>query len=295
MLKKRFCHIKKCEYSELVKNTDYTSYDEIYYDFKNEPTFLDTERENLTSNQFNPYDESTSNVLFAYDDGNGHSTDGIYGNDDRKFLNASQYLQWPYRGVCQIFMDFYNSSGEIETYIGTGALIGPNMLLTASHCVYSTELGWSTVVRAYPAYRNGSSKYSYASSIAAVIGVYYNTSDSNDDWAIIKLDSNIGNEVGYYGLEVAEIETETELKNVAYNGTTGLMSETLGQVYIAETYKFFHRIDAIAGSSGSPIFKGNSMNITGIHSAGIHEDNMDYNIACRVSKYLVNDWERLYK
>ena len=55
-----------------------------------------------------------------------------------------------------------------------------------------------------------------------------------------------------------------------------------------------HIIDVIAGSSGSPIFKGNSMNITGIHSAGIHEDNMDYNIACRVSKYLVNDWERLY-
>ena len=106
----------------------------------------------------------------------------------------------------------------------------------------------------------------------------------------MRLNADIGNTVGYFGLECADLSSGTELKNIAYNGTTRLMSYTYGRAYDVEAYKFYHRINAIAGSSGSPIFKERSMNICGIHSAGIHNPGFDYNIACRVSNYLVNDW-----
>lgn len=293
LLEKKLSYDKARNYFQMVVDKDYSSYDEIYYDFKNEPLFLDTVRPNLTVETYKPYVPSKSNIQFMYDDGNGISTNGIYGIDDRTFLSSSQYTVWPYRAVCQLEMDFYDKNGNIVTYLGSGALVGPNILLTASHCVYSTELGWSSVVRAYPGYRAGIQNYSYASSTAAVIGLYFNTSDSNDDWALIKLNSNIGDTVGYFGLECADINNRTELRNIAYNGATGLMSNTYGRAYGVETYKFYHRIDAIAGSSGSPIFKGHSMNISGIHSAGIHNTDFDYNVACRVSNYLVNDWEEL--
>lgn len=44
--------------------------------------------------------------------------------------------------------------------------------------------------------------------------------------------------------------------------------------------------DCSTWASGSPIFKQNTLNVCGIHSAGIHENGIDVNTACRVSSYI---------
>ena len=285
---------EKCAYyTSLVRDYDYTKYDSIRFNYEDGPTFLDTELENVTAERYKPIcDEWDSEPM--YNDGDGHSTNGIYGCDDRYEVPSASHLNWPYSAVCTVKTKYSNTG----YFYGTGAMVGPNVFLTASHCVYNSTYGWPTELKVYPGYYNDTpSSYGYASMTDATIGVYFNTGDSNDDWAIIGLDSNIGNQVGYFGVEAASLYANDTIRNIAYQGDKYGLTDTLGGAYIIETFKFYHRVDAVSGSSGSPIFKQNSMNICGIHSAGIHQTDFDYNIACRITTYLeswvssaINDW-----
>jgi V8-like Glu-specific endopeptidase len=71
------------------------------------------------------------------------TSDGIYGDDDRVFLQNNEYTYYPFKAVCQLFVSYDNFVG---TYLGTGASVGPNILLTAAHMVYDAQKGWAHLV-----------------------------------------------------------------------------------------------------------------------------------------------------
>lgn len=279
---------EKClDYTKMVKESDYTKYDSVYFDYENGPVFLDTELENITENDYKNRPESFFNDSPSSTQ-NLRDASGIFYPDTRVSLTSTQCASYPYTAVCKILREYVDGDGITWYAGGTGALVGPNVFLTASHCVYDENLGWPTKFEVYPAYYYGENlNYGHASMVGASVGVVFNTHDANDDWAIVRLDWNIANTVGWYFDVVCENLSDNQMaRNIAHQDDRGCLTDAYGTIDTVYTYKFYHTIDAYSGASGSPIFKQNSLNICGVHSAGIHNNYIDTNTAYRVSTYL---------
>ncbi len=96
---------------------------------------------------------------------------------------------------------------------GSGFMIGPNTIATAGHIVYQQEWGgFANNIRVIPA-RNGVQQPfgSYLTTDYACGGNWYYYQDNTDDWAIIRINYNIGLSTGYLGLK---------WQSSSYNGTT---------------------------------------------------------------------------
>jgi hypothetical protein len=102
---------------------------------------------------------------------------------------------WPWCTIGKIFV------GKDEDYanpmwVGSGALVGPNLLLTASHVAPWNFPNWW--MRFVPAYRNGATPFgiSYVQSYRGV----RNTDDVTGlDYVICKLYTRLGDNIGYMG------------------------------------------------------------------------------------------------
>ena len=125
----------------------------------------------------------------------------IFGDDERCVLtNPTSYSLFPYRAVCYIKAYDTNSS---SWHYGTGVLVGPSTVLTACHVIYKKDKTWYQNYEIIPgAYCiNGSVQSAYptiSSFNKLTVGNYRDTGNFNDDWAILDLNSDIGNTVGYF-------------------------------------------------------------------------------------------------
>ena len=129
-------------------------------------------------------------------------------NDNWQPINPATGGQ--YRNT--VYLDIATNNGR---YRGTGFMIGPNTVATCGHCIYSTEYGsgrWATSVTVTPAKAGSSSPYGQAISTSYEVGGNWaNNEDETDDWGIIRLNTNIGNNVGWLGLR---------WQSNSYNGTS---------------------------------------------------------------------------
>lgn len=279
---------EKCKnYTKIVKDYDYTKYDSIYFDYENGPIFLDTDLENITKEGY----ENRPEIFYNDEAREGtpsRDSTGIFYPDTRVNVSETNCSTWPYNAVCRIHSTYVDEASNYYTYISTGALVGPNIFLTASHCVYNESYGWPVEFNVYPGYYYGENAlYGHASMIGANVGVIFNTHDANDDWAIVRLNWNIANTVGgYFGVVCENLTANQEVRNIGHQGDRLCLTDAYGPIQTVFPYKFYHTVDAYAGASGSPLFKTYSTNICGIHSAGIHNGTIDVNTAYRVSTYL---------
>ena len=98
----------------------------------------------------------------------------------------------------------------------TGTFYGPNVLLTAGHCVHSGGKNgqWRANVKVWPAYNAGIAPFGVfgAKWIASVFGWTLN-GDERYDYGVIKLHFNVGNWVGWYGTwwQAASLKGETSI------------------------------------------------------------------------------------
>jgi hypothetical protein len=123
----------------------------------------------------------------------------VIGNDDRVVFTP---LAWPWTLI-----------GRIDTWVafpgntfspagsGTGALVGKNVVLTASHLVpwWAEALGRPWMMKFVPAYYDGFSKlgagvYSYVSELRG-----YADHSQGDDMAVLKLYQPLGESLGFFG------------------------------------------------------------------------------------------------
>jgi V8-like Glu-specific endopeptidase len=107
--------------------------------------------------------------------------------------NRAQYLDasWPWGLVGKVFNN--------EGFVGSGALIGPRLMVTAGHMVPWSSSSWW--MRFVPDYYDGSSLHgagieSYVSNVQG-----YNTSGdvTGYDWAVCRLYTPLGASLGYFG------------------------------------------------------------------------------------------------
>ncbi len=198
---------------------------------------------------------------------------------------------YPYRAIAHLYVTFPDGSAAL----GTGALVGRNDLLTATHVIYDPDAG------------------GWASSLALAFGVDYNSRDdiyetpsladlgpfqcridsfpgqvftdgdnrtltgaeSQYDVALIGLDKPIGDQLGHFGL-AAGFDTPVTAYQVGYPaGSTGMMAAAVSVersasfgIYLARASEANELMGP--GSSGGPLFvwQDDDPLVIGVRSSG---------------------------
>jgi len=104
-------------------------------------------------------------------------------------------LNYPYRTCGKLFFT-QGGSG----FAGSAAMITPNILLTAGHCVYSG--GWSTNVAFYPSYGKRASNdraYKFNYNYVAAWTAWTQHGNRAFDYGMVWFDSAPGNIIGWLG------------------------------------------------------------------------------------------------
>lgn len=206
---------------------------------------------------------------------------------------------FPYRVTCRTVCISEDGTEEIH---GTAAIVGPKLALTSAHTVFNLEkkykyLNWTC----YPAYNKGV----YKDLSCGWSRVYYSSkwmeSSSNAlirpyDWAICVLEKNLGDSVGWFGVQ--SYGSNSELNNVSVK-LTGYPSEvqygyTKTGIYQYETG---NKIDSVNnnmfsfsaytahGFSGGPVRRTSDNFIVGVNQG---KDGLGKPIAVRITQEMIN-------
>lgn len=196
----------------------------------------------------------------------------------------------------------------------TGWFYGPNIVATAGHCVHTGGPGgsWRTNVRVYPGYNAGSAPYgSYASKWLGSVTGWTGSSNEQYDYGVVKLSSNVGNTVGWYGIWW-QSTTLNGLPSVIAgypDDKSPAKSQWLGvdQVRVTQTNQVFYKNDTAGGMSGSAVWQdrpigsaycSNGPCAYAIHAYGIHgsSPHSNHNHGTRITQSVFNNlvyWKNL--
>jgi glutamyl endopeptidase len=182
----------------------------------------------------------------------------------------------------------------------TGWFYGPNVVATAGHCVHSGGSGgtWRTNVRVYPGYNAGSAPYgSYPAKWLASVAGWTQNADERYDYGVVKLSTNVGNTVGWFGFWWQSGSLRGLPAVIAgYPGDKSpTQSQWIGtdQVRVMQERQVFYKNDTFGGQSGSAVWHdrpaGSSFCANGpcayaIHAYGLHGSapHSDHNHGTRI-------------
>lgn len=194
-------------------------------------------------------------------------SEGIIGEDNQH--QVTDTTQTPYRQIVHLEIEF--ASGNYLA--GSGAMIGPDLILTAAHNVYDSETGeWAKEVYAAPG-RNGTGQNPYevydADSFVILKG-FQAQGASQYDMAIIKLSQKVDSRVGQ--LDIAKTAAVGQRVQVpgfpfATPDKQYFMYTMFGEIQSISEKIIHYQIDTEGGQSGSPVLNAKGQ-IVGIHIAG---------------------------
>jgi V8-like Glu-specific endopeptidase len=110
-------------------------------------------------------------------------------------VSESTATEWPWTAIGKLFVT--RRDGSVT--VGSGVLVGPNLLLTASHA-----MPWGTddsSIRFSPCYRNGDDPRFGSAYVESWRGVVNTDSVTGLDYVICKLNWRIGERTGWLGSE----------------------------------------------------------------------------------------------
>jgi glutamyl endopeptidase len=189
----------------------------------------------------------------------------------------------------------------------TGWFFGPNIVATAGHCVHSGGPGgsWMTNVRVYPGYNAGTAPYgSFAAKWLASVAGWTGSSNEQYDYGVIKLSSNVGNTVGWFGIWY-QTASLTGLPSIiaGYPGDKSPLKSqwiTADVVRVTQERQVFYKDDTFGGESGSPVWQdrpagsascSNGPCTYAIHGYGLHGSvpHSDHNHGARITQTVFNN------
>jgi glutamyl endopeptidase len=218
----------------------------------------------------------------------------VIGSDTRFRVYTNNY--YPARATVRIIF----AGGAMCS----GAFIGPRLILTMGHCVHTGGPGGgfynvgSYVIQ--PGYNVGAPFGSYSATLLVTTTTWANTSNEQYDFGLIRLGTNVGNSVGWYGYwwQTAS-EVNTPAITNGYPGDKGGTTQWLGgdKVRVSQTLQNFYKNDTYPGQSGSPVwedrppgsqFCSNGPCIHTIHGYGLHgsSPHSNHNHGTRITQQL---------
>jgi protease YdgD len=226
--------------------------------------------------------------------GQGHSELSspkvIIGHDDRVSVDATQGTWAP---MGRLNVEFPNFSGHC-----TATLVGPKLILAAAHCLYSYDSSTGkyekfTKAEFFPEYsvEPGPAK---GKVVDFRVGSKKPDQESAKDWAVMKLDTDLGSKYGYYGVSgwsVDQINFSINVDLVGYSGDVSdgtTLSAHLGCSMDGEDPglkgTLRHTCDTTGGASGASLIYWNAEGVG--YVAGIHLGTHDsiYNNAVPTDK-----------
>ena len=200
----------------------------------------------------------------------------IHGNDDR--VRVTNTTDWPHSAVVKLVVTF--ASGD--EFGCSGTLVGTRTVLTAAHCVHDAGLGWATEVEVIPGKDDASEPY--GSTLATHLQAeteWVTDADQDFDWAIMTLNTHIGELTGWLGY--AELTDGTidglPMELAGYPGDLAggrQMYHSEGFIEDESDLMVDHDADTMAGMSGSGIRADDwtwANHVIGVHTAGGADEN----------------------
>jgi glutamyl endopeptidase len=171
----------------------------------------------------------------------------------------------------------------------SGALIGPDVVLTAAHCLYNHESGgWVAELAVVPGADGETWPYDYELAMDAFVPeVWVELGDPQFDIGLVLLASSLGEQTGW--LPVASLSTET-LSDPGFSYTVagypgdkpeGTQWWASGTGFLRVTNDFlFMDADAYQGMSGGPVWRSSDQVIVGV----VSHERASANVARRVDE-----------
>lgn len=205
----------------------------------------------------------------------------------------------------RLYTTYYPARARVLiTFTGgrcSGAMIGPNTVATAGHCVHTggSNGSWRQNVRVYPGADGSSKPYGScaARSLHSVSG-WTRSRNEEYDYGAIKLGScNIGSRVGWFGFTTAGPGGLPALVG-GYPGDKPLTQwQGMDNVDATSGRQVFYAADTIGGMSGSGVWYDRvGPYLIGIHAYGTHGsgDHSRYNHGVRITSGVfdnLRDWK----
>lgn len=210
----------------------------------------------------------------------------VFGSDDRDIYYPSGY---PWRCIGKIFA-WTDPSSSYPAWSGAGALVGTNVVVTASHVCPWGSSPW--MMQFIPAYYDGRSLL--GSGVSSYVQSYrgYETDDQGNDMAVLKLYTPLGTSLGYFGYRTYDDAWE-DGHYWTRCGYAGALSSgqrpnrvTWFPVVDDDEYTFGagteleYYADSGPGDSGGPVFGwwGDSPYVIGAHSGWEGEYHFPFSI-----------------
>lgn len=206
--------------------------------------------------------------------GYDESEEAIIGADMRGKISNTTIT--PFRWICSLRAK--TNKGYI---LGSASLVGPNTAITAAHCVYDRKTGsYLKNITLYPGANNGKNPYGSATVTTIYIPKEYKTCENNMtsryDYAVVKLNKNIGSKTGYFGLK--SIDNSKPVYSISVTGYPGdkmvngqaMMYRGTGKTLsIDKNGVFTHNVDTMGGDSGAPMYisQNGKYYVIGIHAS----------------------------
>jgi len=183
----------------------------------------------------------------------------------------------------------------------TGWLIGPDTVVTAGHCVHSggTLGDWYSNYTIYPGRNQSIIPYGSCGAmwLASVTG-WTEQKNENYDYGAIKLDCDVGDDIGYFGFMWKKGKKKMKNYPAAISGYPADKNfdqwQSHNKVRVSKKKQIFYENDTIAGMSGSPVWYDNYTYgpvAIGIHTMGPHGlgPHSIYNHGTRIDKGVFNN------
>lgn len=208
----------------------------------------------------------------------------IFGPDNRITVTDTKKNFFP--SIVKIESTTYNGNlGTYQTW-GTGTMVSSDVVITSAHVVYSKESQtYNSNFKITPATSNGVSPYGSSGAIQVVVNPNYISNPSAEtDYAVIKLNTPLGDSTGY-------LKLSTNIGAGDYAQTAGYPEDRVGSMVYASgnienilENELQYKIDTRGGQSGSPILNA-AGEVVGIHSG--YNPNIT-NHAVKISQSVVD-------
>ena len=180
----------------------------------------------------------------------------------------------------------------------TGFLVGPDLFMTNHHCIHD-NFGALPLegVYVFMAYYQEPSVDSTRGGISAGVSAVL-SADATKDYALLRLDTPIGNTLGWLTLDTTTHtpDTRQSVKLISHNRARSkeIVRNNTEIVEIPVGHPLSHRPFAIAyladtedGSSGSPVFLRDGSNVIGIHHSAWNLNHRPHFNAGSLMSYIV--------